>query len=73
MKTKKTKTWNRMLSLLLTTALLLSMSGVPTQAKIVTQDDAATQQAKARAGERELPKNPVHHCTKKNDGTDTTD
>ncbi len=73
MKTKRKKTWNRLLSLLLATALLLSMSGVPAQAKMVTQDDADSQQTKARAGERELPKNPVHHCTKQSDGTDTTD
>ena len=72
MKTKRKNTWNRLLSLLLTAALLLTMSGVPAQAKIVTQDDAATQQTKARAGERKLPKNPVHHCTKIYD-TDTTD
>lgn len=54
---------NRLISLLLTAAVLLIMPGYPAYA------EAAGRQTV----ERGTPKNPVHHCTKQNDGTDYTD
>lgn len=64
MKTPKTKTRKRLVSLLLTAVMLVMVWQVPVQAK------TAEQQIKAQGAS---PANPVHHCTKKNDGTDTTD
>lgn len=63
MKTPRTKTGKRILSLLLIMAILLTTSGIPVQA------ETAEQQTRART----MPSNPVHHCTKKDDGTDYTD
>ena len=56
---KKTKATTRLLSLLLMIAMVLTTPGIPALAETVTR--AST------------PANPVHHCTKKDDGTDTTD
>ena len=53
----------RLMSLLLTSIMLLTMQGIPVHAEI------AGQQTKSK----EAPTNPVHHCTRKDDGTDTTD
>ena len=70
MKQKTTRAIQKCLSLLLIVAILLTTAGIPSQAKMVTEDDAtAIQQTR----ERELPQNPVHHCTKESYGTDTTD
>lgn len=54
MKTPKTKTGKRLLSLLLTAAMLIISYQIPVQAET-------------------SPANPIHHCTGKDDGTDTTD
>ena len=59
----RTNMRNRLISLLLTAAVLLIMPGYPAYA------EAAGRQTV----ERGTPKNPVHHCTKQNDGTDYTD
>lgn len=57
------KMGKRLMSLLLTSIMLLTMQGIPVHAEI------AGQQTKSK----EAPTNPVHHCTRKDDGTDTTD
>ena len=60
---------NRWLSLFLAAAILVTMQGMPVLAEMAGQ-----QAVNARAaGGREMPKNPVHHCTGKGDGTDITD
>ena len=61
MNQKTMQTICKCLSLLLAVAILLTMQGIPVQA------ETTEQQA------REMPQNPVHHCTKQNDGTDITD
>ena len=65
MKQKTTTVIQKCLSLLLAVAMLLTTAGIPSQAKMVTEDNATAQQTR----ERELPKNPVHHCMK-DDATD---
>ena len=57
------KMGKKLMSLLLTSIMLLTMQGIPVHAEI------AGQQTKSK----ETPTNPVHHCTGKNDGTDYTD
>ncbi len=66
MKKKLMKTTAKIVSLLLTAAMLLTSQGVPALAE--TAGEAAN-----AAETREMPKNPVHTCTKKSDGTDTTE
>lgn len=61
MKTQTTKIRKRLFSLLLAVTMLLTIQGIPAQAETAEKQT------------REMPKNPVHHCTGKNDGTDTTD
>ena len=63
MGTHKIKTGKRIISLLLIAAVLLAMMGDSVHA------EATGQQAR----ERSMPENPVHHCTKLNDGSDYTD
>lgn len=63
MGTHKIKIGNRIISLLLTAAVLLAMMGDSIHA------EAAGQQAR----ERKMPENPVHHCNKQNQGQDDTD
>lgn len=58
MKQRKNKLGSRILSFILTIAVLLTMQGFSAWAGEATPDQ---------------PANPVHHCTKKNDGTDDTD
>ncbi len=60
---------NRWLSLFLAAAILITMQGMPVLAEMAGQQ-AVNSRA---AGSREMPKNPVHHCTGKDDGTDITD
>ena len=64
MKTPRTKIGKRLVSLLLTAVMLVTIWQVPVQA------ETAEQQTRAQ---RTSPANPVHHCTKKNDGSDYTD
>ena len=66
---KTSKIGKRLISLLLTAVMFMTIYQIPTQAETVAQDNAMEQQTR----ERETPKNPVHHCTGKDDGTDTTD
>ncbi len=82
MKQKTKRVLQKYLSLLLIAAILLTTQGVLAQAETVTPDDAERQQmemvtpdnvARRQTRARELPANPVHHCTKKNDDTDYTD
>ena len=69
MREKTGKTIRRYLSLLLAAVMLITMQGLPVLAETAGQRAVNAN----TAGGRELPKNPVHHCTKENDGTDTTD
>ncbi len=46
--------------------MLLAAQGLPVLAETVSNDTIES------VG-RDMPKNPVHHCTKKDNGTDTTD
>ncbi len=82
MKQKTKRVLQKYLSLLLIAAILLTTQGVLAQAETVTPDDAEKRQAETVTPDhaarrqtrgRELPSNPVHHCTKKDDGTDYTD
>lgn len=82
MKQKTKRVLQKYLSLLLIAAILLTTQGVLAQAETVTPDDAEKRQAETvtpdhaarrQTRARELPSNPVHHCTKKDDGTDYTD
>lgn len=82
MKQKTKRVLQKYLSLLLIAAILLTTQGVLAQAETVTPDDAEKQQAETVTPDnaarrqtrgRELPSNPVHHCTEKNGETDYTD
>lgn len=64
MKTPRAKIGKRLVSLLLTAVMLVTIWQVPVQA------ETAEQQTRAQGTS---PANPVHHCTKKNDGSDYTD
>ena len=64
MKTPMTKIGKRLVSLLLTAVMLVTVWQVPVQA------ETTEQQIKAQGAS---PANPVHHGTKKDDGTHTTD
>lgn len=63
MKEKCKRPMKRFLSLMLIAAMFVAMP------ESLVKAETAEQQTT----EREMPKNPVHHCTKENDGTDTTD
>ncbi len=63
MGTHKIKTGKRIISLLLITAVLLTMMG----------DSVHAETEGKQARERKMPENSVHHCTKLNDGSDYTD
>lgn len=64
-KRQKTKTGRKVVSLILTVAMLLTAQGIPVLAE--TAGEAADA---VKVGSS--PANPVHNCTKKDDGTDTT-
>lgn len=67
---KKTKVGKKLLSLLLTAGMLLTIPGMPALAETVTS------QSETPTGRAATPANPVHHCTKDTDesgDTDTTD
>ncbi len=66
MRRKLRKAMGKWASVVLAAALLLAAQGMPVTAG--TESSGAA----GRVG-RENPQNPVHHCTKLNDGTDTTD
>ncbi len=66
MRKKIKKVMGKWVSAALAAALLLAAQGMPVFAG--TEGSGAA----GNAG-RENPKNPLHHCTKENDGTDTTD
>ena len=63
MKEKRKRKAQKFLMLLLMSAMLVAMPE-----SLVRAETAERQMT-----ERELPKNPAHHCTKKDDGTDMTD
>ena len=65
MKKKRMKAMRKGLSLLLAAAMLVTMQGIPVLAE--TAGEAAIDATGAS------PSNPVHHCTKRNDGSDYTD
>lgn len=64
-KKQKIKAGRKVVSLILTVAMLLTAQGIPVLAE--TAGEAADA---VKAGSS--PANPVHNCTKKDDGTDTT-
>lgn len=81
MKKQKTKAGRKITVLLLAAAMLFTMQGIPVLAETAgeaAKNSAETPAVKSedaveRTGEtRELPSDPVHNCTKQNDGTDTT-
>lgn len=63
MKQKTTQVIYKCMSLLLAAAIFLTMQPISVHVA------AAEQQTRAQG----LPANPIHHCTGKDDGTDTTD
>ncbi len=63
MKEKRKRKAQKFLMLLLMSAMLVAMPESLVRAETVER----------QMTERELPKNPAHHCTKKDDGTDMTD
>ena len=69
MREKTGKAIRRCLSLLLATAMSVTVQGMPALAETAGQRAVNAN----TAGGREIPSNPVHHCTKEDDGTDTTD
>ncbi len=79
MKKQKTKVGRKITVLLLAAAMLFTMQGIPAWAAGEAAKNSAetpavkSEDAVERTGEtRELPSDPVHNCTKQNDGTDTT-
>ncbi len=58
----------KIISILLTAAMLFTAKGIPAMAGSVTGGNEAERTGAAR----ETPQNPVHTCTKENDGTDAT-
>lgn len=69
MKKKQTKLTAKTISLLLALAMLLTMQGVPALAEMAGEAASAEHTRETR----EMPKNPVHTCTKKDDCTDMTE
>ena len=53
-------------------SILLTVQGIPAMAGSVTGGNEMERTGETRET-REMPANPVHHCTKKNDGSDYTD
>lgn len=75
---KKKKIKQRILSFILTVFVLFTTPGIPVFAeniKIAKQQQSFGEDFVGVTGRRsaDSPANPVHHCTKKNDGTDDTD
>ena len=64
-----TKTGRKWISLLLAAAMLLATPQIPAQAEKAAQQGAVEQQTMAQGTS---PANPVHHCSGKGDGTDTS-
>lgn len=71
MKKKTRKTKEKLLSMLLTVSMLFSMQGIPVMAETVMPETNDAQVTVDTIGA--APSNPVHHCTKHDDGTDYTD
>lgn len=67
MKRRTKRTVQKFFPLLLTSAILLITRGIAVQAETAGANGATGKQ------EKELPSNPVHHCTKEKDGKDDTD
>ena len=75
---KKKKIEQRILSFILAVSVLFITSDIPVLAentKIAKQQQSLEEDFGGVTGERsaDSPANPVHHCTKGNDGTDYTD
>ena len=64
-KRQKTKAGRKIVSLIMAAAMLFTVQGMPVMAE--TAGEAADA---VKAGS--IPTNPVHNCTKEDDGTDTT-
>ena len=82
MNKQKTNVGRKMVSLLLAAAMLFTMQGIPVWAETAgeaVKNSAETSVAKLedaveQTGEtREMPTDPVHHCTKDTDSTGNTD
>lgn len=73
MKKQKTKAGMKMISFLLAMALLFTMQGIFVLAKTTEETDNEVESVERTGETSEMPSNPVHHCTQKNDGSDYTE
>ncbi len=73
MKKKAKRTGKRLLSLLLAAAMLLTAQAVSVMAETVTAKESSDKENTVDAAGAASPANPVHHCTKQDNGTDNTD
>lgn len=74
MKKKGIHIINKTVSLILALAMIINMQKMSVLAEIVEEAASIMENVGEDSGKtREMPKNPVHHCTKRNDGTDVTD
>ena len=72
MKKQKIKKGRKIVSLLLAATMLFILQGIPVLAE-TAGETANAEEAVERTGDTSgMPKDPVHNCTKKDDGTDTT-
>lgn len=72
MKSRKMRGMRRIAAAVVAFALFLAMQGTAARAETVIRTDEADS-AKAADAENRTPTNPVHHCTKRDDGSDKTD
>ena len=73
MKKQKTKAVRKIVSLLLIAVMLFTLPGIPVLAKTTEETDNEAESVERTGETREMPSNPVHHCTQKNDGSDYTE
>lgn len=57
----------------LAAVMILAVWGIPVLAETACEKVNAAEAAERTGATREVPENPVHHCTKENDGSDYTD
>ena len=72
MKKQKIKAVRKIVSLLLVAVMLFTMQGFPVWAENAGETENAAEAVEQTRETRGMPADPVHNCTKKNDGTDTT-